>query len=415
MVQRCRRLPRRTHADPWRARGGKAYCAPEALGTVSVGKDSSVARRDDVAARVRALVYDFDRYVMASDSLVPFSPEQLAAHRATIALRQRASSVSVAVGDPDFVHSLRRTLIAWRLDSRASKLAPGPAFGDALAAALPKLVELEPYRIDAGDWPDDLVSRLWTLIETLGVVTNDAKLVAGTKTLHHLLPDLVPPMDRAWTGKFFGLHAPEWQGASQRRTFFRLYGTFRTVAQQVDPLRHVTGDRWRTSRTKILDNALIGYCALEMKPDAVREPSVDRGVRSGVISFRVSGYPPAKNEALSMLGEGHTHSPRVRALLAAARDALAAQPAFEPIAAGRVGLEVVLQSAGSADPWDATNYLGGIADVLEDKSGRGAVRQDLGELAAVWLYRNDRQIRQVAYREEPGVHGYHVTIRALDR
>jgi hypothetical protein len=27
--------------------------------------------------------------------------------------------------------------------------------------------------------------------------------VPGTKALHHLLPDLVPPMDRAWTGAFF--------------------------------------------------------------------------------------------------------------------------------------------------------------------------------------------------------------------
>jgi hypothetical protein len=27
-------------------------------------------------------------------------------------------------------------------------------------------------------------------------------VVGGTKTLHHLLPDLVPPMDRRWTGAF---------------------------------------------------------------------------------------------------------------------------------------------------------------------------------------------------------------------
>lgn len=40
------------------------------------------------------------------------------------------------------------------------------------------------------------------------------------------------------------------------------------------------------------------------------------------------GYPPAKSEALSMLGSGHPHASRVRALLTAARVALQAEPTF---------------------------------------------------------------------------------------
>jgi hypothetical protein len=45
---------------------------------------------------------------------------------------------------------------------------------------------------------------------------------------------------------------------------------------------------------------------------------------------------------------------------------------------------------------DTTNYLGGIADVLEDKSYRGSLGH-LGELRRVSVYRNDRQIKQVTY------------------
>jgi hypothetical protein len=40
------------------------------------------------------------------------------------------------------------------------------------------------------------------------------------------------------------------------------------------------------------------------------------------ISFTVEGFPPAKNEALSMLGERHSHRPRVLLLLQAAQQAL---------------------------------------------------------------------------------------------
>jgi hypothetical protein len=45
-----------------------------------------------------------------------------------------------------------------------------------------------------------------------------ALIVPGTKALHHVLPDLVPPMDRAWTGAFFLWSAAAPQNA-QAATF----------------------------------------------------------------------------------------------------------------------------------------------------------------------------------------------------
>ena len=61
-----------------------------------------------------------------------------------------------------------------------------------------------------------------------------------------------------------------------------------------------------------------------------------------------------------------------------------------------------------------TNYLGGIADVLEDKSRRATAVAHLGDLAQVWLYCNDRQIKQVSYREKSeSAPGYVGTVRAL--
>jgi hypothetical protein len=130
------------------------------------------------------------------------------------------------------------------------------------------------------------------------------------------------------------------------------------------------------------------------------------------ITFDVPGYPPAKNEALSMLGAGHSHAPRVRLLLEAAGQACRSQP-FAPVDGGPVSLDVVLHCPTGQNPADATNYLGGIADVLEDKPHRGTL-DHLGALAAVWLYRNDRQIKKVTYREEESSHiHYTVTIRPL--
>ncbi len=90
-----------------------------------------------------------------------------------------------------------------------------------------------------------------------------------------------------------------------------------------------------------------------------------------------------------MLAVGHGHAPRVTALLRAAREAVgdAAQPLFptEPL-----GLELIIQSL-DPPPSDATNYLGGVADVLEAKGRRGAVPH-LAEFESAALYNDDRQL-----------------------
>jgi hypothetical protein len=70
-------------------------------------------RREIVAQRVSSLVDHFDRYVSAYDLRTPFSRDQLAAHRATLAARHQAGSVNAAVANPRYVASLRQTLTAW--------------------------------------------------------------------------------------------------------------------------------------------------------------------------------------------------------------------------------------------------------------------------------------------------------------
>jgi hypothetical protein len=114
------------------------------------------------------------------------------------------------------------------------------------------------------------------------------------------------------------------------------------------------------------------------------------------IMLTVAGYPPTKNEAKSLLSEGHPQFPRVRALLEAASQALDA--GAQPFTTGRLGLELVV-SAPTDAPSDATNYLGGVTDVLEDKEHRGELAY-LDSLARVAVLANDRQIRHVLYREE---------------
>jgi len=103
---------------------------------------------------------------------------------------------------------------------------------------------------------NEVSEELWQLLFNLNIIDNEAKLVSGSKALHHLLPDLVVPMDRAYTQKFFGWHNPIFQ-YGQRDCFREAFSAFVEIASRVSPEKFVkTG--WRSSRTKIIDNALIG-------------------------------------------------------------------------------------------------------------------------------------------------------------
>ena len=132
------------------------------------------------------------------------------------------------------------------------------------------------------------------------------------------------------------------------------------------------------------------------------------------IRLTVDGWPPAKSEALSMFAKNHRHHHRVRALLEAADEALAGSQ-WGPDERRPIGLDlVVVESATSPPPSDATNLLGGVADVLQ-ANRVNADLSHLGKLADVSLYADDRQIREARYSVERGAKpGYRVCVRVLD-
>lgn len=113
------------------------------------------------------------------------------------------------------------------------------------------------------------------------------------------------------------------------------------------------------------------------------------------VTLDVAGYPPAKSEALSILGSGHPHAERVQRLLEAAAAALASDPDAH-LGQARIKMDVVVAVPPGVRS-DATNYLGGIADVLQNKAPRGTL-DHLGDLGGVDLFKDDRQIEHITFR-----------------
>jgi hypothetical protein len=167
--------------------------------------------RSTVSRRLEELVNGFDGFVSAYDASVPFRrSQQYRLHRDTIDLRRRLG-LSAALRDDHFLDLLYGTLRAWGIGIRASRLVPRDRFARASLDEAAALVELEQLSLERLADSSTTTRELWLLIDRIGVVENDARLVAGTKTLHHLLPDLVPPMDRRWTGLFFDWSVAQYQ------------------------------------------------------------------------------------------------------------------------------------------------------------------------------------------------------------
>ena len=132
------------------------------------------------------------------------------------------------------------------------------------------------------------------------------------------------------------------------------------------------------------------------------------------LAFDVAGWPPLKNEAKSMLAAGHKHYGSVRALLGAA--AAASRQVGWTMVSADIALDVVVRAPAGRPPGDATNYLGGIGDVLQDKSRPTNMDlSHLGALKEVALYVDDRQIRRVTYSVELAANAsYFVRVSILE-
>jgi hypothetical protein len=227
---------------------------------------SRAARDAEVATRVESVIATFADCLDAYDRLVPFRRAgQYETHRAAIDRRRHVGSAGAALADDEFLELLYQTLRRWGIGVRASRLAPLPEFRRQIRAQAGSISALDGTRIDdpALDVPA-AAQAIWPIVANLGIVANISVIVPGTKTLHHLLPDLVPPMDRAWTGAFFRWSAAAPQ-SGQAATFEYTFTGLASIARATQPARHVGGG-WRTSPSKILDNAIIGYCAINKIP-----------------------------------------------------------------------------------------------------------------------------------------------------
>jgi hypothetical protein len=217
---------------------------------------------------MQALQENLTRYLDVFDRAEGFSGPSIHFHHRAISRLRGLGRPSLAAEDELFIDYLYATLTAWglhRMGPRGPKLVPFDTFAQNLKKVGPDLDGFCSLRIEEcqarGLGP--LVDALWGLIRRLALSATKSQVVTGTKALHHLLPDLVPPIDRRYTAEFFGWGA-QMQGREQEmfaEVFPMLVGLAPAAKAVADAY---LGRGWHTSVPKLVDNAVIGF-VMEMK------------------------------------------------------------------------------------------------------------------------------------------------------
>jgi len=163
--------------------------------------------------------------------------------------------------DVQFIEYLYATLTAWGMHRMGpnTKMAEFDEFKESIIKNKQKFVQLSQMKIRTINL-EHSKNDILTIFNSLKIMKRDEapKLVANSKIMHFLLPDLIPPMDREYTLSFFynNKNLPK---IGQDEIFLKILLKFQEIANKLNLNEKDLKNPWDTSIPKIIDNAIIGF------------------------------------------------------------------------------------------------------------------------------------------------------------
>lgn len=220
--------------------------------------------------RVKKLSHNFAEYLDFFNASDNFVGPSIYFHNKTLATRQKYVTVKETISSDDFFDYLYATLTSWgmhRMGTGNTKLRHIQELKSGFLLQADSIQRFDGVSITDINRTDvsKISKELWGVLSQLTVSIAEAQIVANTKALHHLLPSLVPPIDRTYTYNF--LYNRNMLTLSEGAAFEEMYLCFYDIAIANKELIHASiGTNWNTSETKTIDNAIVGYVLKELRP-----------------------------------------------------------------------------------------------------------------------------------------------------
>lgn len=229
-------------------------------------RDRTIKRMQE---RVEQLIARFDEYVEEFNQRNLFSGPTVYFHNKTLAVLRQYDESFEALDDDRFFDYLYATLTSWglhRLGPAGAKLTELEEIKKSLKSQKAQIFRLQPLEITSIPLGrvHEVASDLWAILDGMVVSATKTKIVANSKALHHVLPNLMPPIDREYILRFFYNHTNLTRSGGT--VFKEIYPLFLKIASacRVSILTHI-GSGMNTSQTKVIDNAIIGFVLKEIK------------------------------------------------------------------------------------------------------------------------------------------------------
>lgn len=226
------------------------------------------SKRLTVEDRVRELCDNFESYLVEFDRDNPFTGPSIYFHLKTLE-KLRTIGAPKALEDSCFFEYLYATLASWgmhRMGPKGAKLVEFTDFMKTLQSQKEKILDLHGLKLTHLEEKElqNVMNKLWNILSNLKVSSTETQLIAGSKALHHLLPDLIPPIDGEHTLTFVYGYKPTY--VSEEQQFKRTFPLFWKIGnRKKSTILQWIGKGFHTSETKVIDNAIVGYVKTRMK------------------------------------------------------------------------------------------------------------------------------------------------------
>lgn len=180
------------------------------------------------------------------------------------------------------IENIYATLASWgmhRMGDTTTKMVDFGNFKNSILLQKENIIKLKDLKIEnLNEGKDELIEELKRICFSFQVSISNSKIVGNSKTLAHILPDLVPPIDRQYTIRFF---TNEPKSANNEKGLFKNLSDFKDIDEEKKYFTHILNktfdfvnqikadknitidNKFNTSYPKIFDNFIMTYVKTE--------------------------------------------------------------------------------------------------------------------------------------------------------
>ncbi len=227
---------------------------------------------------ISKLIDEFEKYHKAFDSNNPFSGPSYYFYMKKIIWANRNRNYN-SLFETRFIEYLYAGLTSWGMHrmgskSKGAKMNEFSIFRNCIKKNRKEFAALKKFNIKQFSYNCEFINLINKLYFNLSdIMKSNSKLVGVSKIMHFFLPDLIPPMDRQYTMRFFHMYLPVLKPESHQKDKDKEFNIFKMILKCFALISNennisfdkLIDDKFSPSIPKLIDNAIVAFIKTNKK------------------------------------------------------------------------------------------------------------------------------------------------------